>query len=121
MSSEAQRQTEAAFGFKWAKRDTYESEAMQNIARTWLFERYCGGDPTVLAHWLSGGRKRILDAGCGADQHGVRARSKRDGERNCRGSGDGSEIGSHGATFGLLTCPIKSIAGGHAINPSKQP
>ncbi|MDP9200814.1 MAG: class I SAM-dependent methyltransferase [Gemmatimonadota bacterium] len=66
MSSEAQRQTESTFGFKWAKRETYESEAMRNTAREWLFERYCGGDPAVLAEWLSGGRKKILDAGCGA-------------------------------------------------------
>ncbi|MDP9203656.1 MAG: class I SAM-dependent methyltransferase [Gemmatimonadota bacterium] len=64
--SDEQRQTESTFGFKWAKRDTYESEAMRNTAREWLFERYCGGDPQLLADWLSGGRKKILDAGCGA-------------------------------------------------------
>jgi arsenite methyltransferase len=66
VSSEAQRQTENAFGFKWAKRETYESDAMRNTAREWLFERYCGGDTAVLLAWLSGGRKKILDAGCGA-------------------------------------------------------
>lgn len=66
MSSEAQRQTESAFGFKWAKRETYESEPMRHAAREWLFERYCGGNPAVLSEWLSGGRKKILDAGCGA-------------------------------------------------------
>src|SRR5438876_5739646 len=64
--SEAQRQTESAFGFKWARRDTYESDAMRFAARNWLFERYCGGDPAILDGWLSGGRKKILDAGCGA-------------------------------------------------------
>jgi len=64
--SDAQRQTESAFGFKWAKRDTYESEAMRTAAQEWLFERYCGGDPQRLTEWLSGGRMTILDAGCGA-------------------------------------------------------
>jgi SAM-dependent methyltransferase len=64
--SEAQGQTKDAFGFKWAKRDTYESEAVKETAKKWLFERYCGGDPQRLADWLSGGRKIILDAGCGS-------------------------------------------------------
>lgn len=39
---------------------------MRHAAREWLFERYCGGNPAVLSEWLSGGRKKILDAGCGA-------------------------------------------------------
>jgi SAM-dependent methyltransferase len=64
--SAAQAQTEEAFGYKWAKRDTYESAAVQDASRNWLLERYCGGDPSVLDLWLSGGRKLILDAGCGA-------------------------------------------------------
>jgi arsenite methyltransferase len=64
--SEAQDQTRETFGFKWAKRDTYESPAMQDAARAWLFERYCGGDPARLDAWLAGERKVIVDAGCGA-------------------------------------------------------
>jgi arsenite methyltransferase len=36
-----------------------------------LFERYCGGDPELLAQWLSGGRKVIVDAGCGAGFAGI--------------------------------------------------
>jgi arsenite methyltransferase len=39
--------------------------------RAWLFERYCGGDESLLAGWLAGGRKRILDAGCGAGFSGL--------------------------------------------------
>jgi len=39
---------------------------MRNAAREWLFERYCGGDPGKVDEWLAGGRKKILDAGCGA-------------------------------------------------------
>ena len=64
--SEAQQQTKDTFGFKWAKRTTYESEAVKEAAKKWLFERYCDGDPRRLADWLSGGRKIILDAGCGS-------------------------------------------------------
>ena len=65
-TSSAQSQTEEAFGFKWARRDTYESPAVQETVREWLFDRYCGGDPGVLDAWLEGGRKVIVDAGCGA-------------------------------------------------------
>lgn len=64
--SEAQRQTSEAFSFKWSKRDTYESPAMAANAERWLMERYCGDDPTQLDRWLEGGRKIILDAGCGS-------------------------------------------------------
>lgn len=64
--SDAQAQTEQAFGFKWAKRDTYESPAVQESSRRWLFERYCGNDEALLGAWLEGGSKLIVDAGCGA-------------------------------------------------------
>ncbi|MCG8551793.1 MAG: class I SAM-dependent methyltransferase [Desulfobacterales bacterium] len=62
----AQRQTSNCFGFKWSKRDTYESEAMQKHARQWLIERYLNGDPSVLDKWFKGGDRIVLDAGCGA-------------------------------------------------------
>jgi len=62
----AQRQTSDAFGFKWAKRDTYESQATRANSYRWLMERYCADDPALLDSWLEGGRKLILDAGCGA-------------------------------------------------------
>jgi SAM-dependent methyltransferase len=61
-----QSQTEKAFGFKWAKRDTYESPAVLESSRRWLLERYCGGEKSVVDGWLAGGRKLIVDAGCGA-------------------------------------------------------
>jgi arsenite methyltransferase len=69
--SDSQDQTKTAFGFKWSRRDTYESAAVQDSTRKWLFERYCGGDPELLAQWLSGGRKVIVDAGCGAGFAGI--------------------------------------------------
>ncbi len=64
--SRTQEQTSDIFGFKWSKRSTYESEAVNKNAERWLFERYCENNPNKLQEWLSGGRKIILDAGCGA-------------------------------------------------------
>ncbi|HEY3113543.1 MAG TPA: class I SAM-dependent methyltransferase [Gemmatimonadaceae bacterium] len=69
--SENQAQTESAFGFKWARRHTYESPAVQASTRRWLMERYCGGDPSKLDSWLAGGRKLIVDAGCGSGFSGI--------------------------------------------------
>lgn len=66
-----QEQTRDAFGFKWAKRDTYEADAVQEMTRNWLFERYCAGDPARLSEWLDGERKLIVDAGCGAGNSGL--------------------------------------------------
>ena len=64
--SQSQAQTKEAFGFKWSKRDTYESEAVQENAKKWLFERYCDNNPAHLEKWLEGERKIILDVGCGS-------------------------------------------------------
>jgi len=64
--SETQAQTKDTFSYKWAKRETYESEAFKANSQRWLFERYCDSDPNQLTIWLSGGRKIILDAGCGS-------------------------------------------------------
>jgi len=65
-ASAAQAQTREAFGYKWARRETYESEAMKANSRRWLLERYCAGDPAALDGWLAPGRKILLDAGCGS-------------------------------------------------------
>ena len=61
----AQAQTAEAFGFKWKKRDTFESPASLARMRTWLIERY--GD-IAAASWLFDGAQApiVLDAGCGA-------------------------------------------------------
>lgn len=71
--SENQRQTQKSFGFKWKKRDTYESEAVQQEWKRWLFEKYFDGDATRLDRMLheDGGRKKILDAGCGSGGSGI--------------------------------------------------
>jgi arsenite methyltransferase len=70
-ASSNQQQTDEAFGFKWSKRDTYESAASQANMRRWLIERYCANSPGRLDEWLAGGRKVILDAGCGAGFSGL--------------------------------------------------
>lgn len=64
--SAKQKQTEETFDFKWSRRDTYDSETVRRNHRQWLFERYCENNPEKLADWLAGGRKIILDAGCGS-------------------------------------------------------
>src|ERR1017187_7695739 len=66
-----QQQTDHAFGFKWAKRETYESPASKANMKRWLIERYCAGDASRLDQWLSGSRKLIVDAGCGAGFSGL--------------------------------------------------
>ena len=42
--SDHQKQTEDTFGFKWKKRETYESSAVQTEWQRWLFEKYFDGD-----------------------------------------------------------------------------
>jgi arsenite methyltransferase len=63
--SDAQGQTSAAFGFKWRKRDSFESEHVQERARRWLLERY--GPVDEPSFWAEHGESPLLvDAGCGA-------------------------------------------------------
>jgi SAM-dependent methyltransferase len=64
--SENQKQTEETFGFKWKKRDTFESKNVQIETERWLLERYCDGDRTYLEKLLGDEGKIIIDAGCGA-------------------------------------------------------
>ncbi len=61
--SSTQEQTKQTFAFKWKKRDTYESDAVSDSARTWLQERYA--IPGVTFQDLIKD-KTILDAGCGS-------------------------------------------------------
>ncbi len=68
--SENQKQTEETFGFKWGKRETYESDAYQAEWKRWLYEKYFDSEELGLNEILKGGRKRILDAGCGSGGSG---------------------------------------------------
>jgi len=65
-ASGSQIQTADAFGYKWARLDSYGSPEMMDFTRAWLVEKYCGGDRAVLEDWLAGPSKIILDAGCGS-------------------------------------------------------
>jgi len=64
-ASNAQEQTEKAFGFKWNQRHTFERKTSLTRIREWLWERY---GRVQEAAWLSehGDHPLILDAGCGA-------------------------------------------------------
>ena len=70
MKSQSQQQTEETFGFKWKKRETYESSAMQESLKSWLFEKYFDGDPSRVSD-LFQSRSIILDAGCGSGCSGL--------------------------------------------------
>jgi SAM-dependent methyltransferase len=64
MSSEAQDQTGQAFGYKWSRRDTFESKEFLEAQREFLLRRY--GDVANAPWWSGYDRPRILDVGCGA-------------------------------------------------------
>jgi arsenite methyltransferase len=62
--SERQTQTAETFGFKWRKRETFESDASVARMKAWLVERY--GEVATAGWWADyGERPVVLDAGCG--------------------------------------------------------
>jgi arsenite methyltransferase len=65
-----QTQTEETFGYKWNKRDTFDSDHSRARAREWLIERY--GD-IQKADWIHehGDQPLFIDAGCGAGFGGL--------------------------------------------------
>jgi len=67
--SESQAQTRQTFGFKWAKRETFQGEVTRYMQQ-WLQEKY--GDMAE-ADWLAdhGPCPLVLDAGCGAAMSGL--------------------------------------------------
>lgn len=60
-----QTQTEETFGFKWKKRDTYESESVKTASKSWLIDRYLNGEVDSIKKYCFKDAK-ILDAGCGS-------------------------------------------------------
>ncbi|KTD60726.1 class I SAM-dependent methyltransferase [Legionella shakespearei] len=58
-----QQQTKETFGFKWNKRDTFESPQSLNRMRQWLVERY--DDANKILNSFEN-KPVLLDAGCGA-------------------------------------------------------
>lgn len=65
MSQDNQSQTGECFAFKWAKRETYESEAVRQKAYHWMVQRYFGGEEQRDAFLQAAHGKSLLDAGCG--------------------------------------------------------
>lgn len=65
LHSATQAQTSDAFGFKWHKRDTFESDQGRARMREWLYERY---GRVTQEPWFSehGDAPIVVDAGCGA-------------------------------------------------------
>lgn len=60
-----QKQTETVFGFKWNRRDTFESPRSLARMKRWLVARY--GDVCRSGWWRDHGPQPVvLDAGCGA-------------------------------------------------------
>jgi len=61
----SQAQTRDAFAFKWARRDTYDSDASRQRVGRWCLERY--GFPS-LDDWAAyfTDFRRVLDVGCGS-------------------------------------------------------
>lgn len=60
-----QRQTEESFGFKWKRRDSYDSEEFHRANRDWLVQRYGFADIASVRTFFANHRL-ILDAGCGS-------------------------------------------------------
>jgi ubiquinone/menaquinone biosynthesis C-methylase UbiE len=64
-TSGSQQQTSNTFGYKWERRNTFDSPEMRRFIRAWTVERF--GDITDAAWWDEYGPDcRVLDAGCGA-------------------------------------------------------
>jgi arsenite methyltransferase len=64
--TDTQKQTADIFGFKWSKRETYESDAMKKMAREWQLQRYGEYNEQILKWLTTGDRKIVMDAGCGS-------------------------------------------------------
>lgn len=62
---QGQLQTQSRFDFKWTKQDSFGSEGMRSELHGWLIERYGFESAEDMRSWF-GGRRRTLDAGCGA-------------------------------------------------------
>ena len=67
LTDAGQVQTADVFGYKWSRRETFDSPASRARAREWLIERY--GD-LARQQWLQDGAV-VVDAGCGAGLSGL--------------------------------------------------
>jgi len=62
---ERQRQTQESFGFKWKRRETYDSPQVLETHCRWMLERYGFDSPEAMTDYFAS-RRCILDAGCGS-------------------------------------------------------
>lgn len=60
-----QRQTERSFGYKWKRREAYDSEQFHDFSRQWLVKRYGFASVEEMRRFFAA-RRRVLDAGCGS-------------------------------------------------------
>jgi arsenite methyltransferase len=60
-----QRQTLDSFGYKWRRRDSYEKGGYEDAYREWLVAKYGFASAAEMRAFF-GGRRRILEAGCGS-------------------------------------------------------
>ena len=67
-----QAQTGDAFAYKWSRRESYESEAMQQKSYRWLVERYFGSEAERERFLEASQGSKILDAGCGSGYSALR-------------------------------------------------
>lgn len=61
----AQQQTSDAFGFKWKRRDSYDSPEMKRFTADWLVAKYGFESLSAWASYFDS-REQILDLGCGS-------------------------------------------------------
>ena len=65
--SDTQAQTSNIFGYKWGRRETYDTgESMTADTRHWYLEKYFDGDEARIDALFGDGSKVFLDAGCGS-------------------------------------------------------
>ena len=64
-NDEGQRQTERSFSYKWARRPSYETGGLLDVARHWLLDRY-GFESREAMQAFFAEREISLDAGCGS-------------------------------------------------------
>jgi SAM-dependent methyltransferase len=73
-----QQQTRETFGYKWQKRETFESRSSLTRMREWLLERY--GDICNAVWWREyDDYPLVLDAGCGAAMSAIELLGERIG------------------------------------------
>jgi SAM-dependent methyltransferase len=69
--SHAQGQTEKTFGFKWQKRDTFQSDTVVAAAVEWCVQRYGAIEKILCLLPATEHKPIVLDAGCGAGHTGL--------------------------------------------------